>query len=130
MTLDGMIRFFHLLAAMVWIGGMITIAVLVPLLRRRTEIEVVRAVARRFGVVAWAALGVSVATGIAQIERLEVEFRDNTALMIKLLLVGVAASLAWLHQVTAKNLRPAMRGMFEGVLLLLGLAILAAAVAI
>ena len=131
MSVDEVVRWFHLLAAAVWIGGTITVASIVPVLRRAgTPIEQVRAVARRFGVVAWSALTVSVTTGIVQLDRLDVNLKGNTALAIKLTLVGLAAALAWIHQMVAKSSSAAVRGMMEGLLLLIGLAILAAAVAI
>jgi putative copper export protein len=131
MLLDDTIRFFHLIAAMVWIGGMITVAVAVPVLRKSgATIEQIRAVARRFGVTAWGAMAVSVTTGIIQIERTGIELRGNTALMLKLMLVGLAITIAWAHQIAARNLSPAVRGMVEGLLLLIGLGIVASAVAL
>lgn len=129
--LDDLIRWVHLLAAAVWVGGMITVAALVPVLRRAgTPREAIRAVARRFGVVAWVAIATSVITGIIQLVRLDVVTRGNTALMVKLLLVGVGVMLAYGHQITARSLSPAARGIIQGLLLLDGLAILAAAVAL
>ena len=43
--------FFHVLAATVWVGGQLTLAALVPALRRFGD-EVPRAAARRFNQVA------------------------------------------------------------------------------
>lgn len=128
---DLIIRWVHLLAACVWIGGSITVAALVPVLRKSgASIELVRAVARRFGVVAWGAIAVSVATGITQLIRLDYPTRGNTALALKLLLVGLAVAVAWVHQMIARKISPALRGALEGILLLLALGILAAAVAL
>ena len=130
-VLDDLIRWIHLLAAAIWIGGMITVAALVPALRgARATSDQIRAAARRFGVVAWSAIGASVATGIIQLIRLDVPTRGNTALAIKLLLVGVAVAVAWVHQIVARTASPALRGALEGSLLLLALGILAAAVAL
>lgn len=129
--LDDAIRWLHLLAAMVWIGGMITVAAIVPSLKRAgVAREQIRAAARRFGVVAWTAMGVSALTGVAQLARLDVEVRGNTALVVKLALVGTAVALAFTHQEIAQGVSPAARGLMEGFLLLLGLGILAAAVAL
>ncbi|HEX2318131.1 MAG TPA: hypothetical protein VHJ18_04015, partial [Streptosporangiaceae bacterium] len=55
--------FLHVLAATVWVGGQLTLAALVPALRRMGP-EVPRAAARRFNLVAWPAYGVLVLTGI------------------------------------------------------------------
>jgi hypothetical protein len=55
--------FLHVLAATVWVGGQLTLAALVPALRRFGA-DVVGTAARRFNQVAWAAFGVLIATGI------------------------------------------------------------------
>lgn len=131
MDLDDVIRWFHLLAAATWVGGSITVAALVPVLRKSgAATDQIRAAARRFGVVAWTAIGMSVATGIIQLIRLDYPIRENTTLAVKLLLVGVAVSVAWVHQMIARKVSPAIRGALEGILLLLALAILATAVAL
>ncbi len=129
MAVDDVIRWFHILAATVWIGGMLTVAALVPALRKvGVSREQIQAAARRFGVVAWAALSVSVATGITQVIRLDVELA--APLTVKLILVSVAVSLAFVHQEIARHASAALRGAMEAVLLLLALAVLGAAVAL
>src|SRR5579864_7179150 len=55
----------HVIAACIWIGGQITLGMLVPVLRSRPE--VVRAAARRFQWLAWVAFLVLIVTGIANI---------------------------------------------------------------
>ena len=55
--------FLHVLAATIWVGGQITLAALVPVLRRLGA-EIPRAAARRFNQVAWPAFAVLVITGI------------------------------------------------------------------
>ena len=129
MTVDEIIRWFHLLAAAVWIGGMITVAALVPVLRKGgADRSLIQAAARRFGQATWVALSVSVATGLLQLFRFD--YPLTGALAVKLVLVGLSISLAFVHQEIARDVGPRARGMMEGGLLLLGLAILAAAVAI
>jgi len=131
MTTDELIRWIHIVAAAVWVGGQITVAALVPALRNAgATTDQIRTAARRFGAVAWAAIGVSVATGIIQLVRLDYPTRGNTALVVKLLLVGIAVAVAWFHQIVARSAPPALRGALEGTLLLLALAIVAAAVAL
>lgn len=129
--LNDLIRWFHVLAAAVWIGGMITVAALVPVLRKAgVERSVIQAAARRFGAAAWLALTVSAVTGVIQLSRLGVEVRGNTILMIKLALVGLSVGLTFVHQEIARDVSPAVRGIMEGMLLLLGLGILFAAVSL
>ena len=104
-------------------------AALVPVLRKAgVDIEVIRAGARRFGHVTWVAITISVATGILQLFRFEYDL--TPALAIKLVLVSLSITLAFVHQEIAKHTSPALRGAMEGVLLLMGLGILATAVAI
>ena len=55
--------FLHVLAAAVWVGGQLTLAGLVPALRRAGP-EAPRAAARGFNRVAWPAYAVLVLTGL------------------------------------------------------------------
>ena len=55
--------FLHVLAATVWAGGQLTLAALVPVLRRFGA-DVAGAAAQRFNQVAWTAFGVLIVTGI------------------------------------------------------------------
>jgi hypothetical protein len=50
--------------------------------------------------------------------------------MIKLALVGLSVGLTFVHQEIASAVSPAVRGAMEGLLLLLGLGILYAAVSL
>src|SRR3954462_6476385 len=61
--LDTVRLFLHVLAATVWVGGQITLAALVPALRRAGA-DVPRAAANAFNRVAWPAFGVLILTGI------------------------------------------------------------------
>ena len=131
MTLSGVLLWFHLLGMSVWIGGAITVGAIVPALRRSgTSSEQLRAMARAFGRASWVALGLLVVTGIWQMTLLEKGALSESVFAVKLLLVGIAASLALLHQMTARNASPAMRGAVQGLILLTSLGVLAAAVAL
>jgi len=129
MSVDELIRWVHITAATVWVGGMITMATLVPVLRKGgASIELIRAGARRFGHLTWIGITISVATGILQLFRFDYDL--TAPLATKLVLVSLSITLAFVHQEIAKHVGPALRGAMEGVLLILGLAIIAAAVAI
>ncbi len=54
--------FLHVLAATIWVGGQLTLGALVPALRGYEGVT--KVAARRFGVVAWPAFAVLVATGV------------------------------------------------------------------
>jgi len=85
------------LAATVWVGGQLTLAALVPTLRRIGP-EAPRTAARAFNRVAWPAFAVLIATGIWNI----VAEGDRgsayqTTLMIKLTVVAASGVTAFLH---------------------------------
>jgi putative copper export protein len=90
--------FLHVLAATVWVGGQITLAALVPVLRRLGA-EIPRAAARRFNLVAWPAFGVLVITGVWNIiaVRSQITGSYQTTLVVKLVVVVISGVTAFLH---------------------------------
>ena len=125
--MTGAVRFAHLLGAMVWVGGLITLGALIPALRRAgADRPMLQAVARQFSRVSWTAFAVAVLTGgWAMVDYLEVP-----ALPWKLGFVALAGGLALWHQLGAKDQSPRTRGILQGVILLASLGIVAAAVAL
>lgn len=128
-----LVRWLHLIAASVWVGGLITLGALVPSLRRAgAGREVLQAMARQFGRVSWSAMALAVVTGVIQLTRVDLSGGAATsygrALFAKLLLVGVAAALALGHQLTARTTTAAVRGVIQALILLSSLGILAMAV--
>jgi len=116
--------YFHLLGATVWVGGLIVLAALVPALRRVTDDrEVLRAIARRYSVLSWTALGILVATGVIMI----LDRPLTPVLLTKIGLVLISALLAAWHTAAARQQSPAVRGAIQGAILVLALAILALA---
>ena len=89
--------FLHVLAATIWVGGMFTLAGLLPTVRTLGE-DAPAAVARAFNRVAWPAFGVLIATGIwnlvAEGDR---GSAYRTTLMIKLTVVAASGETAFLH---------------------------------
>jgi putative copper export protein len=92
--------FLHVLAATVWVGGQITLAGLVPVLRRAGA-DVPTAVARQFNRIAWPAFGVLIITGIWNItadhEQLKHDSDFRNTLMVKLAVVVLSGISAYLH---------------------------------
>ena len=90
--------FLHVLAATIWVGGQITLAALVPVLRRLGA-EIPRAAARRFNLIAWPAFGVLVLTGIWNIVavRSQITGGYETTLVVKLIVVAISGVTAALH---------------------------------
>ncbi len=119
-------KWIHLLAAAVWTGGLIVLGFLVGAVRKATNDRgVLQAIARRFGVVSWTAMGVALATGLWMFFE-----RRLTAdrFQLKWTLVGIAIAVALVHQLTARKSSPAVRGALQGVIMLVSIGIFAAAV--
>jgi len=95
----------HVLAATVWVGGQLTLAALVPALRRAGP-DLPRVVARQFSRVAWPAFGVLVLTGIWNVaaESDRDHGRYRVTLMVKIAVVLLSGVAALLH---ARARRPA-----------------------
>jgi putative copper export protein len=121
------VLWLHLVAASVWVGGLITLGALVAGVRRAgADRSMLQVMARQFGRVSWLAMGVAVLSG----GWLAVDFLDRPALAVKTGLVVLAAGLAAWHQFAAKNQTPKMRGILQGLILLVSLGIVAAAIAL
>jgi putative copper export protein len=90
--------FLHVLAATVWVGGQLTLAALVPVLRRLGG-DIPRAAARRFNQVAWPAFAVLVLTGAWNViaVRAQITGGYETTLIVKLIVVAVSGITAALH---------------------------------
>jgi putative copper export protein len=96
-----LVLFLHILAATVWIGGQVTLAVLVPLLRGVEGMPT--AAARRFQYLAWSAYAVLILTGIANVRNAGIGWSDlestpaGRTLSLKLVLVIVSGVGAAVH---------------------------------
>jgi putative copper export protein len=90
--------FLHVLAATIWVGGQVTLAVLVPVLRRAGT-SLPRAAARRFSQIAWPAFAVLVITGIWNIiaVRSQITGSYEATLVVKLIVVLISGVTAALH---------------------------------
>ena len=108
--------FLHVLAATIWVGGQITLAALVPVLRRLGT-EIPRAAARRFNQVAWPAFGVLVITGIWNIVAVRSQIKGSyeTTLVVKLIVVAVSGVTAALHARARSTTWVAVFGALTGI---------------
>ena len=103
--MDGTLRIVHLLAAVVWVGGTVSLVfVAVPPVQRLQGEEralVLRDFGRRWRPIGWSALGVAIATGIALAWRDGVfdtaPARVDWLLAIKGVLVGLLVAGAYVH---------------------------------
>jgi putative copper export protein len=113
--------FLHVLAATVWVGGQLTLAFLVPPLRRLGA-ELPRAAARAFNRVAWPAYAILLATGVWNVVAVRGQLHGGyeVTLSVKLGVVAISGLTAWLH---ARAKSPAALAVFGA---LTGLSALAA----
>jgi len=90
--------FLHVLAATIWVGGQLTLAALVPVLRRLGG-EIPRAAARAFNRVAWPAFAVLVLTGVWNViaVRGSITGSYEVTLVVKLVVVAISGVTAALH---------------------------------
>ena len=90
--------FLHVLAATVWVGGQLTLAALVPVLRRLGA-EIPGTAARRFNQVAWPAFAVLILTGVWNViaVRSQISGSYQTTLVVKLVVVAISGVTAALH---------------------------------
>lgn len=91
--------FLHVLAATIWVGGQLTLAALLSVLRSLGK-DAPKMAARKFNTVAWPAFAVLIVTGIWNIT--SVGFSNETAawrhtLEIKLVIVALSGLAAYLH---------------------------------
>ena len=109
-TWDTIRLFLHVLAATVWVGGQLTLAAVVPVLRKAGA-DIPRAAARRFNQVAWPAFAVLIITGIWNVVavRSQVTGSYETTLVVKLVVVLISGVTAALH---ARASGPAGRAVF------------------
>lgn len=120
--------FLHVVGASIWVGGQITLAALVPALRR-AGLDVPKAAANAFNRIAWPAFGVLLITGVWNViaEHAKEHGAYNATLGLKYTLVIASGLTAYLHA-RAKTKRglavfgaltglTALGAMFVGVLL-------------
>lgn len=96
---DTTIRLFlHVIAATIWVGGQLTLAGLVPAVRKLSP-DAPRLVARQFNRIAWPAFGVLVLTGVWNL--FEVDLSASTeyqaTVFAKLFVVALSGVAAFLH---------------------------------
>lgn len=100
------IAFLHLLAAVVWVGGTLLLAVVGPAVRRSGSPgarEMLRIAGRRFLLTSWVAVGVLLATGVLFLGRDGVladpggALAARPALTIKVLVVAAMVAVKVMH---------------------------------
>ncbi len=91
----------HIVAACIWIGGQVTVATIIPLLRDHRDLA--RRAGRRYQAVAWPAFAVLIVTGIVNVGNAGLRWSqllDSSAgrtLVVKLILVALSGLAAGVH---------------------------------
>ena len=128
MTSFELIKWIHLIAAAVWTGGLIALAVLVTAIRKVTDDrEILRASARAFGILSWSAMGVAIIAGTWMYTEWGLPWSNFT---VKGTLIASAIALTFIHQVTARRTSPAVRGIIQLAIIVVSIGIFGAAVAL
>jgi uncharacterized membrane protein len=123
-------RWFHLLAASTWMGGLVTLAAAVVVLRKAgADRSLLQALARGFAKVSWTAMAIAIATGLLQVAGMQLPWSYGR-LHAKLGMVALVVVLALAHQLTARRSSPRTRGILQALILLASLGVFAAAVAL
>jgi putative copper export protein len=106
--------FLHVLGATVWVGGQLTLAALVPVLRQVSP-TAPRTAARRFNAVAWPAYALLVGTGIWNVLAVSRPGSDyRTTLAVKVAVVAASGLTAFLHTRARSHVGLAVWGALTG----------------
>lgn len=123
-TTDDIRLFLHVLAATIWVGGQLTLAGLVPVLRRAGA-DIPKQVARQFSRIAWPAFGVLILTGIWNVTSVHHAISDDSSyratFIAKLVFVALSGVSAYLHQRATTKRGNAIWGAATGLFALLAL---------
>lgn len=97
-AIDSLRLFLHILAATIWVGGQLTLAGLVPVLRLRDP-ELPKLAAQAFNKIAWPAYFVLVGTGMWNVAAVQDDATGNynVVLAIKVAVVAASGITAYLH---------------------------------
>jgi putative copper export protein len=126
MTEFELLKWIHLLAAATWTGGLIVLAFLVGAARKAgADVEILRVLARRFGVVSWTAMAVAVLAGLRLYTLIGLPWADFA---LKGTLIALSIGVSLFHHFTARRTSPAMRGLQQAIILVLAVGIFGAAV--
>jgi len=115
LSVDNVRLFLHVLAAMIWVGGQLTLGALVPTLRAAGA-DIPAAAARGFARIAWPAFGVLIATGIWNMiaEHDKMHGAYQATFNVKMALVVVSGVTAYLHQSATTKKANAVLGAATG----------------
>ncbi len=114
MAIETVRLFLHILAATIWVGGQLTLAGLVPVLRAIGG-DAPKLVARQFRRIAWPAFAVLIVTGGWNVAEQEAEGEGGGGLlMAKMTVVLISGVTAYLHERASTKRANAIWGALTG----------------
>ncbi len=129
MTLDGFLRWLHLFPAAIWVGGLLTLVLVIPMARRSGSTgREIRAMSRAYGRAAWPAIILTIGSGIAIVVRKDLDWLGDKKLIIKTALSIVAVVLIAWHQARSPSNARVTKGTIRLLLLLVGITLFSVAV--
>ncbi|HUW77270.1 MAG TPA: hypothetical protein VMV52_00795 [Candidatus Nanopelagicaceae bacterium] len=114
-ALDSIRLFLHVIGATIWVGGQLTLAALVPVLRA-VDPTLPKKAARAFNKIAWPAYGLLIVTGIWNVAKAPADATSSyhTALAIKMMVVALSGVAAYLHSKAKSTPALAIWGALSG----------------
>ena len=104
--------FLHVLAATIWVGGQLTLAGLLPVMRRLGP-DATRQVARQYDRIAWPAFAVLVLTGMWNLAEVDVSNAPTSyqvTVFVKIVVAIAAGAAAAVHVAARSKLALALGG--------------------
>lgn len=101
------VLWLHIVAACVWIGGQVTVAAVIPMLRHQGDLS--RRVGRRYQAIAWPAFAVLAISGLINVANAGLRWSQlfespaGRTLVIKLGFVAVSGLAAGVHAVPPRR---------------------------
>lgn len=114
-ALDSFRLFLHVLGATIWVGGQLTLAALVPVLRAKDP-TLPKAAARAFNKVAWPAFGLLILTGLWNLADIPADAGRSYSVVLgfKFIAVALSGGTAYLHTKAKSNIGLAVWGSLTG----------------
>ena len=122
MTIDEFIRWLHLFPAAVWVGGLVTLVLVIPVAHRSISTgREIRAMSAAYGRAAWPAIILTIGSGIATVVRDDLDWLGDQKLLTKIVLSAVAVALVAWHQAKTLSSARVTKGTIRMLLLLVGI---------
>ncbi|MHB8190748.1 MAG: hypothetical protein ACYDHP_10095 [Ferrimicrobium sp.] len=116
-ALTGIRLTVHVLAATIWVGGQLSLAGLVPTIRRVSP-EATRAIATQFARISWPAYAVLILTGLWNVSTLSLGRQSvawQVVLGVKIVVALFAGLAAYIHQRSKSRRALAIWGSISGI---------------